>query len=256
MNAPFITINELETPCLATDLRLAVLEIHERWTWVVLQSLAKAQGPTLPYNPTVLANLVGVKAQALRQTVNKLQGIGLLSVQGELLEQLTTKQMPLREVSPAGPIAEFSRHSDLLKNVSHKTQRNWIDLYKDVEWINSEIIHAENWLTDKAVTKRNIGAFISNWLKRSGGPNVKPIRKPDVWEPLAQKVMMAIRKYPAGDPGLASAIGDDWWWISKARILNTARAMDANEWSIKRLAQMLKDARVNFPTNPPSQEAQ
>lgn len=165
--APDLIINRDDQSFLRIllDIRLNNLTADERWVWVALHSYAHIYNlERVSFDQRFLLTITGAKPKSLKSALIKLQSIGLIKINGELPEE-KSKQLKLRE--PAGALPEFSEHAELLKDVNEKTQRSWLALYSDANWINREITHAANWLREKALHRPKTGAFISNWLKKS-----------------------------------------------------------------------------------------
>jgi hypothetical protein len=81
---------------------------------------------------------------------------------------------------PRDVLAQFKKHEGFLKGVKTEVQEKWLELYKNPVWINQEIQKAETWLLAKNTTRKNIGAFITNWLSNSTTP-IPPMPKIDAY---------------------------------------------------------------------------
>ena len=89
-----------------------------------------------------------------------------------LSETDTRKRAPKkkRESEPRGAIQEFSTEplvSEVLADVTQKTQRTWLATYSDASWIEKEILRAVAWYSEKGEVVARWGQAISTWLARS-----------------------------------------------------------------------------------------
>lgn len=86
------------------------------------------------------------------------------------------KEKPLDE----GAIEEFSDDTEikaLLKPIKKSTQKRWIKLYSDPQWIRSEFLKAMNWLEDnpQKAPKTKLARFLGGWLSRGWDQHRKSI---------------------------------------------------------------------------------
>jgi hypothetical protein len=78
-----------------------------------------------------------------------------------------------RMKSPTGAIADLLGDSEVehfLSQVPQSVQERWIKLYKNPQVIKREILQAINWMESKKVRKKDLGRFMSNWLKNNEPP--------------------------------------------------------------------------------------
>lgn len=78
----------------------------------------------------------------------------------------------LQSSSNNGAISHFSNSEtskSFLENVKHSVQEKWIEIYSDVDWINTEILKASTWCdaNPTRAPKKNIARFMTSWLERS-----------------------------------------------------------------------------------------
>lgn len=70
-----------------------------------------------------------------------------------------------------GAIDEFSSDSvcrDLLKDVSAKAQRAWLEVYPDAEWLEGEIRKAHAWIaSNPRRAPKQMARFLANWFSRA-----------------------------------------------------------------------------------------
>ena len=138
----------------------------------------------------------------------------------------------------------------------------WNELFPDSGFIATEVKLAFSYYhddkpDDEPDTLAGWSRAVSSWLKRSWithqrekerVPNTRVLSsvKTDRWDALAGKVLSAIDQFPAGDDRTADLIGDDWQWVSRSRLMSSARSSERNEFGRKRLAKDLCEAYKKF----------
>ena len=131
----------------------------------------------------------------------------------------------------------------------------WNKLYEP-EFVEREIVKAVVWLNANPRKARKsvngFKTFLASWFDRGWSRYSPPPQKSNTANPrnngggisaLADKLVLATKKFPPGDEQIADFVGPDWHWVSRSGLMNMIRAMKADDpWAKKRLVDDLTAA--------------
>jgi hypothetical protein len=178
-----------------------------------------------------------------------------LSLSSEVSNETSSSSGKTKKKSDAYRPRDFE---SLLADIPAEQRELWNRLYPDAEFQNRTGLRAWGYYhRPKQKIPEDLGAWIAAldhwfddaWPKTQvGGPSKGA--GPERWLDLAARLFAAIKKFGQGDPEIESFIGDDWEWISRARLMSTVRAMQDTERNRERLAIDLKTAHSTLGAQP------
>lgn len=115
-----------------------------------------------------VVDIFSVKPECI-QSVPGLMQKQTLNGEEEREYNILCTEVSRKKLEIFGAIPEFSKDLEITKflsQISESTQRRWIKLYSDENWIEKELLKAISWLEDnpQKAPKKKLASFIGRWL--------------------------------------------------------------------------------------------
>lgn len=206
----------------------------------------------------------GVKSGSLQSQLDQLVSLQLLAVEKThtLLNRIEKNRIEKKGIStetqkastapPVSKTFSIDSYEEFRQKISETYFANWTQLYSD-GYIDRELLKALSWLhANPKKNKKSIKGwvqFIGGWLERGWDkyqasiPGVRAINPPDRFDSIADRLILACRRFSSGDTGINEFMGSDWEWISRSGIMPSVRALKANDpWGRKQIISDLRGA--------------